>query len=71
MGISKIIYGSDSSKAGENAVPETHHEHNQKVSPQSHRKDSPGKHRGNYLSQYYTTEDISTETIKYWLDGKT
>lgn len=54
MGISKIIYESDSSTAVKNAVPETYHEHNQEVSPQSHRKDNSGKHRGNYSSQYYT-----------------
>lgn len=63
MGISKIIYKSDSSKAVENAVSETYHEHNQKLSPHSHRKDSSGKHGGNYLGQYYTTEDIPAEMI--------
>lgn len=65
MGISAIIYESDSSQAVENAVPETRHEHEQKVPPQSNRKDSSGKHGGNYSSQFYTTEDIPTEMIKY------
>lgn len=60
-----MIYESDSSKAVENAVPETLHERSQKVSPQSHRKDSSGKHGENYSSQYYTTEYILTEIIKY------
>lgn len=63
MGVSKIIYKSDSSKAVENEVPETYYEHNQKVSPHSHRKDSSGKHGGNYLGHYYTTEDIRAEMI--------
>lgn len=33
MGISKIIYENDSSKAVGNATPETHHEYDQQALP--------------------------------------